>query len=152
TVPAGYGPADLRNAYALNGSGSGTIAIVDAYGYPNAEADLAVYRAQYGLPPCTSANGCFVKLNERGRLSPLPVYEASWAQEQALDLDMASAICPGCKLILLEANSSTYSDMSITVAYAGRQHPNAISNSYGGAERYVNSAYAARYNIAGVAV
>src|SRR5437868_3846329 len=59
--PSGYGPADLRAAYqiATSGSSAVTIAIVDAYGYPNAESDLAVYRAQFGVPPCTTANGCF---------------------------------------------------------------------------------------------
>src|SRR5262245_51160355 len=58
-VPTGFGPADLASAYNLSGSGTGTIAIVDAFGYPNAESDLATYRSQFGLPPCTTANGCF---------------------------------------------------------------------------------------------
>jgi len=150
TAPAGYGPGDLRNAYNITANGTGTIAIVDAYRYPNAEADLAVYRAQFGLPPCTSANGCFLQLNEHGQLAPLPGYDFSWSQEQALDLDMASAICPGCKLILLEANSNSFADMSTTVASAGRRRPHAISNSYGGPEMYSRPAYAASYNIAGL--
>ncbi|MGB8390892.1 S53 family peptidase [Mycobacterium sp.] len=153
TGPAGYGPAELRNAYAITSNGADTIALVDAYGYPNAETDLAVYRAHFGLPPCTSANGCFHKLNQQGKASPLPANNVSWSQEQAVDLDMASAICPGCKLILLEATTSSIANMSTTVAEAGRLGAHAISNSYGGAENILNATlYAARYNIPGVAV
>ena len=152
TEPAGYGPADLRSAYAITTNGTDTIAIVDAYGYPNAEADLAVYRAQFGLPPCTTANGCFYKLNQRGQPSPLPTNSIPWSQEQAVDLDMASAICPGCKLILLEANTTSIANMSTAIATAGRLGAHAISNSYGVPESYWYTIYAPRYNIPGVAV
>ena len=152
TEPAGYGPADLRSAYAITTNGTDTIAIVDAYGYPNAEADLAVYRAQFGLPPCMTANGCFYKLNQRGQASPLPTNNISWSQEQAVDLDMASAICPGCKLILLEANTTSIANMSTAIATAGRLGAHAISNSYGVPESYSYTIYAPRYNIPGVAV
>ncbi len=66
-IPAGYGPADLKAAYAIPaGSGAPVIAIVDAYGYAKAESDLAVYRSQYGLPSCTTANGCFKKVSQTG--------------------------------------------------------------------------------------
>src|SRR5256885_1236074 len=55
-TPNGYGPAALQSAYALPSAGAGngqTVAIVDAFDNPNAESDLAVYPAQFGLPPCT---------------------------------------------------------------------------------------------------
>jgi subtilase family serine protease len=153
TGPAGYGPAELRSAYAITTNGTDTIAIVDAYGYPNAETDLATYRAHFGLPPCTSANGCFRKLNQYGWRSPLPSNDISWSQEQAVDLDMASAICPGCKLILLEANTSNLANTSTAVAAAGQLGAHAISNSYGGQESRLEAMlYARRYNIPGVAV
>src|SRR4051812_1521155 len=95
-VPQGFGPADLRSAYKVTGTGSSsyTIAIVDAYGYANAEKDLATYRAQYGLPACTTANGCFKKVTQTGATTGYPRAAPGWAQEQALDLDMASAMCP----------------------------------------------------------
>ncbi|HEY0190118.1 MAG TPA: hypothetical protein VGC42_03295, partial [Kofleriaceae bacterium] len=95
-APSGYGPSDLRSAYSItgNGSASTTIAIVDAYGYPNAEADLGVYRAQYGLSACTTANGCFKKVNQNGQSSPLPAVDPGWATEISLDLDAVSAACP----------------------------------------------------------
>ena len=88
----GYTPADLQSAYKLpsnGGSGSYTVAIVDAYGYPNAEADLAVYRAKYGLPPCTTANGCFKKVNQSGVEGNYPATDVGWDQEQALDLSIS---------------------------------------------------------------
>jgi subtilase family serine protease len=155
-VPAGYWPADLRNAYGIPENATGkTIAIVDAFGYANAESDLATYRAQFGLPECKSdpsGNGCFRKLNQAGQSSPLPADNVSWSQETALDLDMASAICPGCKLLLIEADSNSLDDLSTAVATAAQLDAHAISNSYGADERRWFSTYEQRYNIPGVAV
>lgn len=137
-APSGYGPADLQNAYGLaNASAaftSKTIAIVDAYGYPNAASDLAHYRAQYNLPPCGTSNGCLRIVNQNGGTS-LPRNNTGWAQEQALDLDMASAICPHCNILLVEASSSSFSNLAAGVDYAASA-PGvvAISNSYGGSE------------------
>ena len=100
-TPSGYGPLDIESAYELPGgsAGTGTIAIVDAYDLPTAEADLATYRAQYGLPACTTANGCFRKLDQNGGTS-FPAYDSGWAGEIALDIEMASAACPNCKITL----------------------------------------------------
>ena len=131
------GPEKLRNAYGITTDGTATIAIVDAFGYTNAETDLAKYRTQFGLAHCTSDNGCFRKLNQAGQPSPLPPDNISWSQEAALDLDMASAICPGCKLLLIEANSNSLDDLSTAVATAGQLGAHAISNSYGAAESQV---------------
>src|SRR5205085_5421691 len=92
-APAGYGPSDLQSAYKLNaGGGSGqTVAIVDAYDDPRAESDLAVYRSQFGLPACTTANGCFRKVDQNGG-THYPRGNTGWAEEISLDLDMVSAI------------------------------------------------------------
>ena len=68
-TPAGYGPTTLRAAYGTTnyvGTGTPTIAIVNAYGYANAEKDLATYRSTFGLPACTSTSGCFKKVNQSG--------------------------------------------------------------------------------------
>src|SRR5690349_8987618 len=101
-APAGYGPADLKSAYKLpTGSGSPTVAIVDAYDDPTAEHDLGVYRSQFGLPSCTTANGCFKKINQSGGTTP-PAVDGGWAQEISLDIDMVSAICPNCHILLVE--------------------------------------------------
>src|SRR5919202_3967264 len=106
----GYQPSDLVSAYNLSRSGTytdgsaGTVAIVDAYDNPNAESDLSTYRSQFGLGDCTTANGCFKKVNQNGVQGSYPNGDTGWGQEIALDLDMASAICPNCKILLVEAN------------------------------------------------
>jgi subtilase family serine protease len=150
---SGYGPADLRSAYALtsNGSGSQTVAIVDAYNDPNAEADLGVYRAQYGLPACTTANGCFRKVNQRGGTT-YPANNGGWAQEISLDLDMVSAICPNCHILLVETDGSSFANLAAGVDRAATMGANAISNSYGGGEYSRETSDQSHYNHPGIAV
>ncbi len=152
-TPAGYGPSDLRAAYGIAGAGAATtvVAVVDAYGYGDAEADLAVYRAQYGLPACTTANGCFRKLNQSGVPGAYPPDNTGWSQETALDLDMVSAMCPNCRIVLVEANSTAMADLAAAVNTAAAQGVHAISNSYGGDEAG-SSAYESAYNHLGVAI
>lgn len=138
-VEGGFSPADLRSAYNVpEAGGKGmTIAIVDAWGYPNAESDLSTYRAQYGLPPCTTANGCFRKVNQKGEEANYPPLETllSWDLESALDLDMASAMCPECKLLLVEANNEQNINLGPAVNKAAELGATVISNSWGGEER-----------------
>jgi hypothetical protein len=146
-APQGFGPSDLASAYNLPSSGGAgqTVAIVDAQDDPTAEADLAVYRQQYGLPPCTTANGCFKKVNQNGQQGSYPTADAGWAGEISLDLDMVSAICPSCKIILVEANSATTTDLGAGVQAAASLGANAISNSYGGGEDSSNEGSSAEY-------
>jgi subtilase family serine protease len=148
TTPNGYGPADIRSAYALpatpNGGGAPTVAIVDAYDNPNLEADLAVYRSTYGLPPCTTANGCFTKVGQDGT-SKLPAGDTGWGVEEALDVDMVSAACPACKILVVEANTNANDDLGAAVNSAAAKHPVAISNSYGGNEDNTVVAAASKY-------
>ena len=154
-VPAGTGPADLHSAYNIpanaTGSAATIVAIVDAFGYPNAEADLAVYRAQYGLPPCTTANGCFRKVNQNGTKA-YPVYNVGWSQESALDLDMVSAMCPGCKIILVETTTNGNADLAAGVNEAVALGAMVVSNSYGGTEYSGDLRTASAYNHPGVAI
>jgi subtilase family serine protease len=140
-TPSGYGPADIRSAYNLTSANStATVAIIDAYDDPTAEADLAVYRSQYGLTACTTANGCFRKVNQTGG-SKLPRANAGWATEISLDLDMVSATCPGCHILLVEASSNSFANLGAAVNYAATQGVAAISNSYGGSDSAGNSDY-----------
>jgi subtilase family serine protease len=137
TLPGGFGPSDLRSAYKLPAGGAGagaTVAVVDAYNDPTAESDLGVYRSRYSLPACTTANGCFRKVNQRGAASPLPGADAGWAAEESLDVDMVSATCPSCHILLVEAMSSTDSDVFSGVNTAVRLGARYVSNSYGGSE------------------
>jgi len=130
--PAGYGPSDIQSAYALPDAGAGqTVALVDAYDDSNAESDLAAYRAQYGLPPCTTANGCFTKVNQDGAAGPLPAPDSGWGLEISLDLDAVSAACPRCHILLVEANSSSISDLGPAVDTAVGLGASVVSNSYG---------------------
>jgi subtilase family serine protease len=142
TTPAGYGPSDIRTAYNLAGASGGgrTVAIVDAYNDPTAESDLAVYRSQYGLPACTTSNGCFRKVNQSGGTS-YPATDAGWATEISLDLDMVSATCPDCHILLVEASSSSFANLAAGVNYAAAHGASAISNSYGGSDSSESSAY-----------
>lgn len=146
-------PADIRAAYNLTSANSGgrTVAIVDAYGYPNAAADLAVYRSTYGLPACTVANGCLKIVNQTGG-TKLPKYNYGWAGEQALDLDAVSATCPDCKILLVQANSASFADLGTAVKTAA-SFPGvvAISNSYGGGDA-ADATYGKYYNHPGIAV
>jgi subtilase family serine protease len=136
STPQGLNPADLQSAYKLPSStaGSGqTVAIVDAYGDPNAESDLAVYRSQFGLSACTTANGCFRKVDQNGGTN-YPRGNTGWAEETSLDLDMVSAICPNCHILLVEAKTNSLANLGASVNTAANLGANAISNSYGGSE------------------
>jgi subtilase family serine protease len=150
---SGYAPAQLVSAYKLPSGGSGqTVAIVDAYDNPNAESDLGTYRSQFGLGDCTTANGCFKKVNQTGG-SAMPSGDTGWGQEIDLDIEMVSAICPSCHILLVEASSNSFADLGAAVNYAAA-HANVVSNSYGGSEFLgeTGSSYAAPYNHPNVAV
>jgi len=169
-----YGPADLWSAYNLQPSPTSfnatppwawngqTVALVDAYDDPNAESDLGVYRAQFNLPPCTSSNGCFLKVNQSGQQSRYPRRNVNWSEEISLDLDMASAICPFCRILLVEASSTSFSSLGAAVSKAATltgnyngvtwSHANAISNSYGASEFSSETSYDKYYQHQGIAV
>lgn len=152
-VPNGYGPADLAKAYNLaTSSGAGqTIAIVDAFDDANAESDLAVYRSQFGLGPCTTANGCFQKVDQNGGTN-YPRGDMGWAEEISLDLDMASAICPNCKILLVEAKTNSFANLAAAVDRAALLGATVISNSYGGNEYSGEVSDQTHFNHPGVAI
>jgi len=136
---APYFPSDLRNAYKLVGAsanrGNGkTIAIVDAFNNPNAGKDLGKYRRIFHLPPCTKANGCLRIVNQKGNARPLPPARFGWGVEISLDLDMVSAICPKCHILLVEANNALTANLGAAVNTAVRMGAKFVSNSWGGPE------------------
>ncbi|MFC0548959.1 S53 family peptidase [Kutzneria chonburiensis] len=152
-APAGLSPANLKSAYKLGAGGAGlTVAIVDAQDDPKAESDLAVYRSTFGLPACTTANGCFKKVNQNGAASPLPAGNTGWAEEISLDLDMVSAICPSCHILLVEATTASINNLGTAVNTAVRLGAVAVSNSYGGAEFSTETSADSFYNHPGVAI
>jgi subtilase family serine protease len=150
---SGYGPTQLQSAYnltsasAANGSGQ-TVALVDAYDYPTAAADLAAYRSQFGLPACTVASGCFTKVSQTGSTTSLPPAAPAsddWTGEEALDMDMVSAICPNCKILLVEATSPTTANLGTAVNEAVTLGAKFVSNSYGGSESSSDPSYDTSY-------
>ncbi|MGI5133845.1 carboxypeptidase regulatory-like domain-containing protein [Streptomyces sp. CA-106110] len=130
--PSGLGPADLQSAYKLpsDGGAGQTIAIVDAFDDPQAEADLALYRQQFGLPACTTANGCFSKVDQRGG-SDYPIADSGWSGEISLDLDMVSAAAPKAHILLVEADSATEPDLLAAEDEAVALGAKYVSNSWG---------------------
>ncbi len=134
--PTGLSPATIKSAYSFSTSqtvGAGTvIAIVDAYNDPTAESDLGVFDSQYGLPSCTTANGCFRKVNQNGGTS-YPRKDSGWALEISLDIQWAHAIAPGAKILLVEAKSSSLTNLVTAEDYA-KTHAKYVSNSWGSSE------------------
>ncbi|MFF8023883.1 S8 family serine peptidase [Streptomyces sp. NPDC007896] len=145
-TPKGFGPADLQAAYNLpkDGGKDATVAIVDANDDPNAEKDLATYRSQYGLPECSTSNGCFKKIDQDGG-SNYPTPDSGWAGEISLDVDMVSAACPQCHILLVEAKSANMDDLGAAVNQAVKQGAKYVSNSYGGGEDTGNTSADEKY-------
>ncbi len=157
----------IRAAYGITGQGdpSRVIAIVDAYDDPGALSHLSTYRSAMGLPSIQSctlsqltgspSSPCFTKVNQAGQASPLPSANSGWSNEIDLDLQAASAICPMCSLLLLEASSSSFGNLGTAATTASNTpHVLAISNSFGTQGDVAEALYPAWNNAAkpGIAV
>ncbi|HEX8794971.1 MAG TPA: S8 family serine peptidase [Polyangiaceae bacterium] len=147
-TPSGLGPTDYIKAYNIPSSPTGAgkvVAIVDACGYPNVLSDLAAYRSQYGLPaipecggaaghaPTPGGSACIGVISQRGG-NDLPTPDDGWAGETALDVDMVSAACPDCSILLVQADSPNSWDLGPAVSEAVSLGASAVSNSYGAPE------------------
>ncbi len=154
----GLRPQDVHSAYELpeDASSAQTIALVDAYNDPNAESDLEAYSAEFGLPACGSGNGCFKQVNESGETASLPFprtvselesarkgdaeeraeaeLATGWDLEISLDIETAHGTCQSCRILLVEASSSSYSDLEAAERSAAQLGASEISNSWGGPE------------------
>lgn len=150
--PTGLSPAVIKSAYSFSTSptaGAGqTVAIVDAYDDPNAESDLGVFSSQYGLPSCTTANGCFTKVNQTGG-TRYPRTNAGWALEISLDIEWAHAIAPAAKILLVEASSNSFANLMAAEDYAAA-HATYVSNSWGGSESSGETQYDSHFVHTGV--
>jgi subtilase family serine protease len=130
TSPSGETPQSIRSVYNLPSTGgSGTIAIVDAFHYATAENDLNVFSSAFGLPPCTTANGCFRVITLGTRTN------CGWAQEAALDIEWAHAMAPNANIVLVEAATNSFADLfhAVDVAKAA-SGVTQVSMSWGGSE------------------
>jgi len=154
----GVVPQDLHTAYQLPTSASSvqTVALVDAFNDPSAEADLATYSQEFGLPACTAANGCFEQINQDGESGNPPFPKSTeqletarkgsaaerkqtkeaigWAVEISLDIETARAVCQNCHIALVEANSPSYANLETAEDAAVELGAGEISNSWAGPE------------------
>jgi hypothetical protein len=138
TETGGLTPAELQQAYGLTGKGGkeSTIAVVDAGNDPNANSDLKVYRKEYGLPECTEENKCFRKVDSKGEtekeaeLNKTEFPPPTAGAEISLDVDMVSAACPECHILLVEATSGSVSALGAAEEEAVTLKATAITNSW----------------------
>jgi len=120
--------------YSVTGGAGKTVAIVDAYGASTAESDLAAFNSLNGLPACTTANGCFKKVNQTGGTAyPPDDTTSNWGIEASMDVEAVHAFAPGAKILLIVTRSASYADLLTGVLYA-QQHANYVSMSWGGGE------------------
>ena len=152
TSPTGLSPATIKTVYNFPTSstaGAGrTIGIVDAFNDPTAESDLGVFSSQFGLPACTTANGCFSKVDQRGGTS-FPRTDSGWALEISLDIQWAHAIAPGAKILLVEATTNSFANLLTAEDYA-KTHSQYVSNSWGASEFSGETANDGRFAQSGV--
>jgi streptogramin lyase len=150
----GFAPSDLLSAYRLPATGGSgqTVAIVDAYDDPKAEADLKTYREHYKLAACTEANGCFKKVNQTGETKNYPTGEPGWGEEISLDLDMVSAICPECHILLVEATNNESTKLDAAEDEAATLKATEISNSWGGPEESGETSEDNHFNHSGIPI
>jgi len=148
--PTGIFPSKMVVAYGFNliaNQGTGqTIALVDAYDDPNAEADLGTFSTTFNLPACTTANGCFKKIMEAGT----PHDTSGWSNEIALDVQWAHAMAPAAKIILVEAKSNSNTDLYAAVDLAVANGASVVSMSWGGGEARNESTADIHFNIPNV--
>jgi hypothetical protein len=153
-APTGLAPATLQSVYGFTTSptaGAGkTVAIVDANDDPTAESDLAAFSSQFGLPACSTGNGCFTKVDQTGG-SSYPGVDSGWALEISLDVQWAHAIAPGAKILLVEANSASLLDLLTAEQYA-TAHAQYVSNSWGGQESFIDTLFDSYFSAPGVSV
>jgi subtilase family serine protease len=149
----GYGPAEFHGAYSLpiTATAAQTITIVDAYDDSTIASDLNYYDSYYGLPACTTSNGCFQKLNQYGQAYNYPSKNSGWALEISLDVETAHEICQSCKIVLIEASSSSISNLDAAENEAVALGATEISNSWGGGE-YSSETADQTFNHPGIAI
>jgi subtilase family serine protease len=131
--PTGLTPDEVKEAYGFStapDAGAGqTVAVVVPFDHPRIEDDLNAFSKKFGLPPCTTRNGCFKKVDHRGGKS-WPATNKLWSMEVALDVEWAHAIAPGAKILLVEAQSDRLADVLKAHDYA-TAHAGYVSNSWG---------------------
>ncbi len=148
--PRGYGPSDFKTAYGVRGTSASSVGVVVAYDAPTLLSDVSTYSKTYGLPvltACSSATQleCLSKVNQSGG-GNLPPANSNWAVEASLDVESVHGMCPHCRITVVEANTSSIANLSTAAETAARLGASIISNSYGGSEIGIETAYDGRYH------
>lgn len=160
--PGGFTPTQIRHAYGFDqvffnggtiaGDGAGqTIAIVNAYHASTAAFDLAAFNSAFGLPAPPS----FTQVSQTGSTTVFPPTNSGWALESALDVQWAHALAPAANILLVEANSAGFGDLTTAVEYArSRPGVSVVSMSWGAedfaGETIYDSSFLTPTNHAGV--
>src|SRR2546427_2358716 len=152
----GLTPSQIRHAYGFdllscsssNTCGSGqTVAIVDAFNDPNIQSDLNTFDSQFGLPTCTTSNGCFTIATPQGA----PRTNRSWALEISLDVEWAHALAPGAKILLVEAATNSFANLFGAIDYATTQSGvHQVSLSWGGGEFSSEASNDSHFTVSGI--
>ena len=164
SLPSGYGPKQFLGAYNL-GSGLSSktpgpiIAIVDAYDDPNVVQDLSKYDTTYGIPALPACSGsiassksaCIERMNESGKTNSLPRSNSSWDLEISLDVQIAHATCENCRILLVEANSASFTDLLKAIDTAVANNAVVVSGSWGASEFSTETAYDSHFQHPGTA-
>lgn len=139
-----------NNGLPTAAGGSGVIAVVDAFDYPTAENDFAVFSTQFGLP-CSSGGApsttnCSDQFTKAYAAGTQPSANCGWAQEAALDIEWAHSMAPNAQIVLVEAASSSFADLLSAVSVASGMVTRGggkgeVSMSWGGSEFVLESAY-----------
>jgi len=153
-APTGLSPAQVKQAYGFpTGASAGAgqkVAVVAPFDAPTIEADLAVFSQRYGLPACTTANGCFKKVAQNGGKS-YPAPDKQWAMEISMDVEWVHAIAPGARILLVEARSDRLADVVAAQDYA-TGHAGYVTNSLGITEFAGEGAYDSHFSRSGVSI
>ena len=150
----GLTPSDLATAYNFNSAATTnqTVAIVDAYNDPDINANLQTFDAEYKLAACSTSNGCLKVVGQTGTAA-LPANDTTgWSVEESLDVETVHSVCQGCKILLVEANSSSNANLAAGVNEAVALKATEVTNSYGGPESQSTPSVEAAYNHPGVVI
>ncbi len=144
--PAGLSPTQLKNAYGVTTSGTGSLAVITAYDNPRLTSDLATYDQTFGLPTfpsCTASlqTGCFAKMSQTGSTTFMPTPNRGWALEADLDVELAHATCPSCRLTIVEANNASITNLLAAVDRAVTIGAHVVSMSWGAGEFSSETSY-----------
>jgi subtilase family serine protease len=153
-APTGLSPAQVKQAYGFpTGASAGAgqkVAVVAPFDAPTIEADLGVFSQKFGLPACTTANGCFKKVAQNGGKT-YPAADKQWAMEISMDVEWVHAIAPGAKILLVEARSDRLADVVAAEDYA-TAHAGYVTNSFGISEFAGQTVYDSHFSRSGVSI